>query len=89
LYVFCFDVKTGVFSAQVNPALIGTDNRLLKQKDGTSPGQMNYDAAQMLKDGEITTVSYSYPRPGTSDPVPKVSYLTRVGSTACGVGYYK
>jgi len=26
LYVFCFNTKTGTFSAQVNPALIGTDN---------------------------------------------------------------
>ena len=89
LYVYCFDVKTGIFSAQINPSLIGTDNRQLKEKDGTPLGQKNYDAAQKLKDGEITTVSYNYPRPGTTDPVPKVSYLTRVGPTACGVGYYK
>lgn len=33
--VFCFNAKTGIFSAQVNPALIGTDNRLLKEKDGS------------------------------------------------------
>ena len=89
LYVYCFNVHTGIFVAQVNPALLGTDNRLLKEKNGSPLGQKNYDAAQGLKDGEITTVSYNYPRPGTSEPVPKVSYLTRVGNTACGVGYYK
>jgi hypothetical protein len=89
LYVFCINAKTGIFSAQVNPALIGTDNRLLKEKDGSPLGQKVYDAVQGLKDGQITSVSYNYPRPNTTNPVPKESYLTRVGNTACGVGYYK
>src|SRR5881394_2532033 len=31
--------QTGTFSAQVNPALIGTDHRLLKEKDGSPLGQ--------------------------------------------------
>jgi cytochrome c len=89
LYVFCFNTTTGIFSAQINPALIGTDNRLLKEKDGSPLGQKVYDAVQPLKDGQITTVSYNYPRPNTTNPVPKVAYVTRVGNTACGVGYYK
>lgn len=89
LYVYCFDVHTGIFTAHVNPALIGTDNRLLKEKNGSPLGQKNFDAAQKLHNGQITTVSYNYPRPGKVEPVPKVSYLTRVGDTACGVGYYK
>jgi hypothetical protein len=73
----------------VNPALIGTDNRLLKEKNGSPLGKKVYEAAQKLKDGQITTVSYNYPRPNTDNPVPKVAYLSRVGNTACGVGYYK
>jgi cytochrome c len=89
LYVFCFNATTGIFTAQINPALMGTDNRLLKEKDGSPLGQKVYDAAQKLKDGQITTVSYNYPRPNTTDPVPKVAYVSRVGNTACGVGYYK
>jgi hypothetical protein len=89
LYVFCFDTTTGIFSAQINKALIGTDNRLLKEKDGTPLGQKVYDAAHGLKDGQVTSVSYNYPRPGTTNAVPKVAYVTRVGGTACGVGYYK
>jgi len=89
LYVFCFDTTTGIFTAQVNPALIGTDNRLLKEKDGSPLGQKGYDAAQQLKDGQVTTVSYNYPRPNTANPVRKVAYVSRVGNTACGVGYYK
>jgi hypothetical protein len=89
LYVYCFNTATGIFTAQVNPALMGTDNRLLKEKDGSPLGQKVYDAAQKLKDGQITTVSYNYPRPHTDNPVPKVAYVSRVGNTACGVGYYK
>ena len=89
LYVYCFNTTTGIFTAQINPALMGTDNRLLKEKDGSPLGQKVYDAAQKLKDGQITTVSYNYPRPNTDNPVPKVAYVSRVGNTACGVGYYK
>lgn len=89
LYVFCFNATTGIFSAQINPVLLGTDNRLLKEKDGTPLGQKVYDAVQPLKDGQITTVSYNYPRPNTTNPVAKVAYVSRVGNTACGVGYYK
>ena len=89
LYVFCFDTTSGIFSAHVNKALLGTDNRLLKEKDGTPLGQKVFDAAHGLKDGQVKTVGYNYPRPGTTNPVPKVAYVTRVGGTACGVGYYK
>lgn len=89
LYVYCFDRTTGKFTAQINKSLLGTDNRLLKEKDGSPLGQKVYDAAHALKDGQVTTVSYNYPRPGTDNPVPKVAYVTRVGNTACGVGYYK
>jgi hypothetical protein len=37
----------------------------------------------------ITEVSYMFPRPGSDTPVPKVSFVTRVGDEGCGVGYYK
>jgi hypothetical protein len=89
LYVFCFNTKTGIFSAQIHPELLGTDNRLLKEKDGSPLGQKVYDAVQPLKDGQIVTVGYNYPRPNTTNPLPKVAYVARVGNTACGVGYWK
>jgi cytochrome c len=89
LYVFCFNATTGIFTAQINPTLMGTDNRLLKEKNGSPLGQKVYDAVQKLKDGQITTVGYNYPRPNTTNPAPKVAYVSRVGNTACGVGYYK
>jgi len=89
LYVFCINTKTGIFLVHNNPTLVGTDNRLLKEKDGSPLGQKVFDAMNSLKDGEITTVSYNWPKPGTTDPVPKESYVGHVGTTGCGVGYYK
>jgi hypothetical protein len=85
LYVFCFDMTTGKFTAHVRPQLIGTDSRALKVKD-QPVGQMVYDGA---KEGTITTVDYNFPKPGSDEPVPKESFVTRVGNEGCGVGYYK
>jgi hypothetical protein len=36
----------------------------------------------------VNEVSYSFPRPGTTAPAPKLSYVTRVADQVCGVGYY-
>jgi signal transduction histidine kinase len=86
LYVYCFEMGTGKFTAHVNSALMGTDVRTLKEKDGSPLGQKIYDAA---KAGTITTISYNFPKPGGTDPVAKEAYITRVGNQGCGVGYYK
>ena len=86
LYVFCFDMTTGKFNAHVNPAPMGTDVRALTPVNGQAFGQMVFAAA---KEGEIATVDYDFPRPGTTEPVPKESFVTRVGNEGCGVGYYK
>jgi len=85
LYVFCFNTSDGKFMAHPNPALMGTDIRALKVKDDPL-GQRIFD---QVKEATVSTVSYSFPKPGTTDPVPKESYVTRLGSQGCGVGYYK
>ena len=85
LYVFCYNTADGKFTAHPNPALMGTDIRALKVKDDPL-GQKIYDTA---KEGSVTTVAYVFPKPGTTDIVPKESYLIRVGAQGCGVGYYK
>src|SRR5262249_8496147 len=46
LYVFCYDMATGNFTAHVNKALLGTDVRALKQKDGSPLGEKVYNATQ-------------------------------------------
>jgi hypothetical protein len=85
LYVFCYNVSDGKFTAHPNPALMGTDVRALKVKDDPL-GQKIFDAT---KEGAVTSVNYNFPKPGTTDPVAKESFLTRVGGQGCGVGYYK
>ena len=85
LYVFCFNMSDGKFTSHVNPALMGTDVRALKVKDDAL-GQRIYG---QVKEGAVDTVSYNFPKPGTTDPVAKESYVTRVGNEGCGVGYYK
>lgn len=84
LYVFCFNVPDGKINAGPVPA--GTDIRTLKDKTGKAFGQEMFDN---VKEGAIGEVSYMFPRPGGPDPVAKVSFITRAGDTACGVGYYK
>lgn len=85
LYVFCFDMTDGKTDAHPNPALIGTDIRAFKLKDDPL-GQRVFSAA---KAGSFTTVDYNFPKPGTTEPVPKQSFVTRIGDQGCGVGYYK
>ena len=85
LYVFCFSMPDGKFTAHVNPALMGTDVRALKV-NGQPVGEMVYAAA---KEGTVSTVDYDFPKPGTTEAVPKQSFVTVVGNQGCGVGYYK
>jgi len=88
LYVFCYDMTNGKFTAHPNPALMGTDVRNLKIKDDPL-GQRIFDAIKNAPAGSIVTVDYVFPKPGTTEPVPKQSFVTTVGNEGCGVGYYK
>ena len=92
LYVFCGNVSDGKSVALGNPnakQLLGVDSRTLKDATGKPFGVELY-AAYQKPEGEITEVSYMFPRPGADKtPVPKVSLVTRVGDLGCGVGYYK
>jgi len=88
LYPFCFNLSDGKFVAAIEQ-LIGTDTRALKDPTGKVFGPELYDAAQK-PEGQITEVSYMFPRPGADTrPVPKVTFVTKAGDLGCGVGYYK
>jgi len=88
LYPFCFNVGDGVFVAAIKE-LLGTDTRALKDPTGKPFGQDLYAAAQK-PEGEVTEVSYMFPRPGPDKtPVPKVTFMARASDLGCGVGYYK
>jgi hypothetical protein len=92
LYVFCANVSDGKTVALGNPnakQLLGVDTRLNKDATGKPFGAALY-AGYQKPEGEITEVSYMFPRPGADKtPVAKVSLVTRVGDLGCGVGYYK
>ncbi len=83
LYVFCGG-PDGLFTA--HPTLTGKSLKDLKDKSGKALGEEIYKSAQ---DGKVVEVSYMWPRPGSTEPVQKVSYVTKVGDQVCAVGFYK
>ena len=83
LYPFCGG-PDGNFTA--HPTLLGKSMRELKDKAGTPLGEQIYKAAS---EGKVSEVSYMWPRPGTTEAVQKVSYVTKIGDQVCAVGYYK
>jgi hypothetical protein len=84
LYVFCANASDGVFTA--HPKLKGQKLTDLKDKTGRAFGEEIMKAAS---EGKINEVSYSFPKPGSDTPVPKVAYVTKVGDQVVAVGYYK
>ena len=89
LYPFCFRIADGKVLASPVAVPAGTDVRTLKDPTGKAYGEEIYAAAQK-PEGQITEVSYMFPKPGTTAPaVPKVSFITKAGDLGCGVGYYK
>lgn len=83
LYVYCGG-PDGNFTA--HPTLTGKSLRELKDKAGKPLGEEVYAAA---KDGSIAEVTYLWSRPGHTEPVTKVVYVTKVSDQVCAVGYYK
>jgi Single Cache domain 2 len=90
LYPFCFRISDGKTVASPRAVLSGTDVRTLKDSTGKMYGPDLYAAGQK-PEGQLTEVSYMFPKPGTmAPPFQKVSFVTRANNEiACGVGYYK
>jgi signal transduction histidine kinase len=82
LYPFCGG-PDGNFTA--HPTLMGKSLKDLKDKSGKALGQEIYAVA---KKGTISEVSYMWPRPGSTEPVQKFTFVTKVGDQVCCVGYY-
>jgi signal transduction histidine kinase len=83
LYPFCGG-PDGNFTA--HPTLTGKSLKELNDKAGKALGAEMYRVAQ---EGKVSEVSYMWPRPGQTEPVQKVSYVTKVGDQVCAVGYYE
>lgn len=83
LYPFCAG-PDGIVTA--HPTQVGKDIKEVKDNKGKAFGQ---EMLKVAEEGEIKEVSYMWPQPGGTEPVQKVSYVTKVGDQVCGVGYYK
>jgi signal transduction histidine kinase len=83
LYPFCGG-PDGNFTA--HPSLTGKSMKDLKDKADQPLGARFYDNA---KEGSVSEVAYMWPRPGSTEPVKKVSLVTKVSDQVCAVGYYQ
>jgi hypothetical protein len=82
LYVFCIGPD---WISTAGP-IKGRSAKDLKDKNGKMLGQ---EFMRMAKEGQIGEIEYMWPRPGTTEAIEKVSYITKVDDQVCGVGYYK
>ena len=89
LYVYCFSLPDGNFTAYQSPVMIGTNVKDLKVPPNNPVGQRAYDAVAKAAEGEIVSFTYDFPKPGTKVPAPKETLEARVGKQACGVTYFK
>jgi hypothetical protein len=88
LFVFCFSLPDGNFTAYQSPLMLGTDVRELKlEKDPI--GQRAYDVIAGAAEGDVVSIDFSFAKPGSKQPATKQSVETRIGNQACGVSYFK
>ena len=83
LYPFCGG-PDGNFTA--HPTLTGKSMKDLKDKADQPLGGKFYEQA---KEGSVAEVAYMWPRPGSEQPVQKVTFVTKASDQVCAVGYYK
>ena len=86
LYVSCFNVSDGKFTAFAGPGMIGVDVRTFTLGDDPI-GQRAFDAIQGIPEGAVATMDYNFPKLGK--PALKQSIETRIGNQGCTVAYYK
>ena len=71
LYVYCFSLPDGNFTAYQSPVMIGTNVKDLKLPPNNPIGQRAYDAVAKAAEGEIVSFTYDFPKPGTKVPRPR------------------
>ena len=92
LYPFCGGPDGKYTAHGANASVVGQDLKGLVDK-ATPPKPLGQEIYAAGQPGKMSEVSYTWTRPKDVDPeqkpVPKVSYITKVGDQTCGVGYYK
>jgi hypothetical protein len=89
LYVYCFNIADGKFTAFQNDMMIGVDIRELKLPPDDPIGKRAYDAVHDAPEGNVVAIEYSFPKPETKAAAIKQTLEARVGNQACGVTYFK
>jgi hypothetical protein len=89
LYVFCFSLPDGNFTAYLSPVLVGTNVRELRLPPDDPIGQRAYDVVANAPEGEVVSIDFAFPKPGTRQPASKQSVEVRLGKQACGVSFFK
>jgi hypothetical protein len=84
LFVFCFNVTDGKFTA--HEAFVGSDARKLVDKTGRWYGEKMY---QNAREDEIAEVSFVSPLPGSTELVEKRAFVTLIGDQVCGSSAYR
>lgn len=87
LQPFCWDIKTGQMLASYLTANVTERKNLCELIDKTGKA-FGKEQCAVATEGKFSEVSYMYPRPGETEPMAKVSFVTRIGDLGCGVGYY-
>jgi hypothetical protein len=84
LYVFCVNASDGMETA--HPTHRGRKITDIKDANGFAFGD---EIMRTATEGNISEVTYMWPRPGSDVPVQKVTFYTKVGDQICAVGHYK
>ncbi len=85
LYPYCGNAD-GSFSAHPSENVRAMNLKGLKDKTDKAFGEEIYAEAA---EGSVAEVSYMWPRPGETEPVEKIAYVTKIGDQICAVGFYK
>ena len=89
LYVFCFSLLDGNFTAYESPLMLGTNVRELKLKKDPI-GQRAYDVVvAAAPEGQFFAIDYNFSKPGTKQAATKQSLEARIGNQAWEVSYFK
>ena len=86
LYISCFNIADGKFTAFPGPAMLGQDVRTFSIGD-EALGQKAFDVVKDAPEGTVVTFDYNAPKAGK--PAVKQSLEARVGNQGCGVAYFK
>jgi signal transduction histidine kinase len=78
--VFCFDRRSGIVLAGP-PTAKGRDLRTLTDPSGKRFGREMF---AKVKDGDVIIVDYVFPKPNSTVPVAKESFIEGLGDVACG-----